>query len=250
MMNISRTYLSMSPMFSVGNSTKTEELGAVEKARETLVEMLEDAPPKKEDKKPKKKAKDNIKPKEDQSNKDGKQIAYARKLAEDDVQLRDAYNVEPLPYIPHAPTDGVYLVRTEAEANTLIERFANHTNDHRCSLSFAIIGNPSEFLQSETLAYRVQPKRYSFQLTKGSSNMVRDGWLWTIPNSAKQLDYKVAVVQSQWTSTTVRNIVFGLSEYHDKQLFQKGLDAHVRWSEAKTGLAKQRKEHGTNTIEY
>ena len=134
---------------------------------------------------------------------------------EEGVELREnALNVEVLRVAPQRNQSGVYLCKSEREANELMQRFGGYECD--IPLFVAILGKvQTATLRAAAMAYGIEPKEFSFPITKHSSNddqhQHREGWVWKVagkielamstapPKAAWQPDYPTRTSSSRFS---------------------------------------------------
>ena len=103
------------------------------------------------------------------------------------------------------------------------------------------------------MAYGIEPKEFSFPITKHSSNddqhQHREGWVWKVAGRI-DLAMSTAPPKAAWQPDNHRNLQAQISEYHDKDLFKQMATVHIDIQKAKKVLGEvkgdreKRKEAG------
>ena len=84
---------------------------------------------------------------------------------------------------PQRNQSGVYLCKREREAKELMQRFGGYESD--IPQFVAILGKvQTATLRAAAMAYGIEPKEFSFPITKHCSNddrhQHREGWVWKV----------------------------------------------------------------------
>ena len=103
------------------------------------------------------------------------------------------------------------------------------------------------------MAYGIEPKEFSFPITKHSSNydqhQHREGWVWKVAGKI-ELAMSTAPPKAAWQPDNHRNLQAQISEYHDKDFFKQMATVHIDIQKVKKVLGevkgdrKKRKEAG------
>ena len=108
-------------------------------------------------------------------------------------------------------------------------------------------------LRAAAMAYGIEPKEFSFPITKHSSNddqhQHREGWVWKVAGKI-ELAMSTAPPKAAWQPDNHKNLQAQISEYHDKDLFKQMATVHIDIQKAKKVLGEvkgdreKRKEAG------
>ena len=172
---------------------------------------------------------------------------------EEGVELREnALNVKVLKVAPQRNQNGVYLCKSEREAKELMQRFGGYESN--IPLFVATLGKvQTATLRAAAMAYGIEPKEFSFPITKHSPNddqhQHREGWVWKVAGKI-DLAMSTAPPKAAWQPDNHRNLQAQISEYHDKDLFKQMATVHIDIQKAKKilgevkGDREKRKEAG------
>ena len=117
---------------------------------------------------------------------------------EEGVEKREnALNVEVLKVAPQRNQNGEYLCKSEREAKELMQRFGGY--DSNTPLFVAILGKvQTATLRAAAMAYGIEPKEFSFPITKHSSNDDQSTVQMMISTSTEKDGYGKLRRKSTW----------------------------------------------------
>ena len=110
-----------------------------------------------------------------------------------------------------------------------MQRYGGYESD--IPLFVAILGKvQTATLRAAAMAYGIEPKEFSFPITKHSSNddqhQHRGGWVSKVAGRI-ELAVRTALPKAAWQPDYHRNLQAQISEYHDKDLFKQMATVHI-----------------------
>ena len=158
---------------------------------------------------------------------------------EKEVRIRDeALNATTVTQLPKKGMTGIYLCRSDDEAISLIELFANHEQDQPLHIVINTT-NPTDTLKAVAYAHNVQPKELQMPIWKKIEKegketeipLLRDGYVWQVGKGI-ELAFATTPPKAAWTKDSYKSIAMQLSEFHDKELFTRMLKEYNTSEEA------------------